>query len=123
VLDDRSAGRSNAGFAAVRLRDYLNDGPIDLLKLDIEGAEAVVLADCAPALHAVRAMEIEVHEFDRDRRHGAEIRQLLQDCGFTYAVTHLTPLPLRQAGGSGASAGPFRHRSTAWVEAISAWRR
>jgi FkbM family methyltransferase len=114
---------SSVEVAAVRLRDYLDDGPIDLLKLDIEGAEGIVLADCAPALHAVRAIQIELHEFDRNRRQGPEILTLLRDCGFTYAITHVTPLPLRQVGGASAqNTGPFRHHSTAWVEAISAWR-
>jgi FkbM family methyltransferase len=107
---------------AVRLREYLDRGPVDLLKLDIEGAEAVVLADCAASLSSVRALLVEVHEFDRDRRRAPEILRLLQECGFVYAITHITPLPLRQVNPPEANTGPFRHRSTAWVEAISAWR-
>ncbi len=116
-----SVGRS-IEVPAVRLRDYLDRGPVDLLKLDIEGAEGIVLSDCAASLQSVRALHIEVHEFDRDRRRGPEILQLLLDCGFSYAITHLTPLPLRQSNAPEANTGPFRHRSTAWVEAISAWR-
>jgi FkbM family methyltransferase len=109
--------------SAVRLRDYLDDGPIDLLKLDIEGAEGIVLADCAPALRGVGALQIEVHEFDRNHRQGPDILSLLRRCGFTYAITHITPLPLRQVGGiDAANRGPFTQHSTAWVEAISAWR-
>ena len=117
-----AAGGVTITVPAVRLRDYLRDAVVDLLKIDIEGAEGAVLADCATALDNVRALAIEVDEFDHDRRLGPPLLQLLGDCGFTYAVTHVTPLPLRQRDGV-SGRGPFGHRSTAWVEAISAWRR
>src|SRR6185436_15983391 len=48
----------------IRLAERLAAEPIDLLKLDIEGAESVVLADCAAALDNVAAVILEVHEFD-----------------------------------------------------------
>ena len=50
---------------SLRLRDLLEAEPVDLLKLDIEGAEDVVLADCEPVLHRVKAMVMDLHEFDR----------------------------------------------------------
>jgi FkbM family methyltransferase len=105
---------------AVRLADRLSREPIDLLKLDIEGAEMAVLADCAGALQNVSALLLEVHEFDPRQRRCPELLQLLGRCGFTYAVTHVTPLPWRQPGG--LAGGPFPGQSSAWVEAVSAWR-
>jgi len=104
----------------IRLAERLAAEPIDLLKLDIEGAESVVLADCAAALDNVAAVILEVHEFDPAKRRGPELRQLLADSGFTYAVGHITPLPWRQP--RGLNGGPFPGQSSAWVEAINAWR-
>lgn len=104
---------------AVRLADWLAREPIDLLKLDIEGAEAAVLADCDAALANVRAILLEVHEFDPGRRRSPEILQRLERAGFAYAVTHVTPLPHRAGR---ATIGPFPHRASVWVEAVSAWR-
>ena len=46
----------------IRLRDYLQ-GPVDFLKLDIEGAETDVLEDCADVLGNVDCMFVEYHSF------------------------------------------------------------
>jgi FkbM family methyltransferase len=118
-----SDGRSIAAVRvpAIRLADRLAGERIDLLKLDIEGAEVAVLADCASVLQNVNAILLEVHEFDPDRRTCPELLQFLGGCGFTYAVTHVTPLPHHAAGG--VIRGPFPHRSGVWVEAVCAWRR
>lgn len=105
---------------AVRLADRLASERIDLLKLDIEGAESAVLADCESALGNVNALLLEVHEFDENRRRCPELQQLLSRCGFTYSVTHVTPLPHRLP--QRAPGGPFPHRAISWVEAVSAWR-
>jgi hypothetical protein len=49
-----------AAVPAVRLRDWLAE-PVDLLKLDIEGAETAVLADCADRLAGVARLFVEYH--------------------------------------------------------------
>ena len=103
----------------VRLADQLARERVDLLKLDIEGAESDVLPDCAGALEHVNAILLEVHEFDPGQRRCPALLQLLTRAGFSYAVTHVTPLPARAQG---AARGPFPHRSSIWVEAVSAWR-
>jgi FkbM family methyltransferase len=46
----------------IRLRDLLGS-PVDMLKLDIEGAETAVLADCADRLGEVRNLFVEYHSF------------------------------------------------------------
>ena len=46
----------------VRLRDWL-DRDVDLLKMDIEGAEVDVLLDCADRLHRVANLACEYHSF------------------------------------------------------------
>jgi len=55
---------SPAVVPSLRLRDVLEEESVDLLKLDIEGAEALVLEDCEPALHRVKALVMDLHEFD-----------------------------------------------------------
>jgi hypothetical protein len=106
---------------AIRLANRLARERIDLLKLDIEGAEVAVLTDCESALQNVNAILLEVHEFDPNRRTCPELLQFLGGCGFAYAVTHVTPLPHRAPGR--AIGGPFPRRSSVWVEAVSAWRQ
>src|SRR5438552_3271017 len=46
----------------VRLRDFL-DRKIDFLKLDIEGAEHEVIADCADRLKNIEKLFVEYHSF------------------------------------------------------------
>ena len=56
---------------SLRLRDILAAERIDLLKLDIEGAEDAVLADCEPVLDRVGAIVMDLHEFDPSVRQAA----------------------------------------------------
>jgi FkbM family methyltransferase len=120
VMSPGAASHAALQVPTVRLADRLGREHIDLLKLDIEGAEAAVLADCAAGLDNVSALLLEVHEFNPDRRNTPELLRLLSERGFTYAVTHVTPQPNRS--GERPSQGPFPRRSTSWVEAVSAWR-
>lgn len=48
---------------SIRLKDVISAGPVDLLKLDVEGAEFAVLADCGDALRGVARLIVEVHAF------------------------------------------------------------
>lgn len=105
---------------AIRLRDVLEREPVDLLKLDIEGAEAAVLADCAGALAGVRALIAEVHELDPVRRRTPEILAQLAEAGFTCALDELHPLPWRPP--VAASDTPFPGRALCWVVLVRAWR-
>jgi FkbM family methyltransferase len=67
----------------VRLRPYL-DRPIDLLKLDIEGAEADVLTDCASGLKNVRNLFVEYHSFPQLPQRLDNILALIKASGFRY---------------------------------------
>ena len=117
---DGARGGAAMRVPAIRLADWLSRERIDLLKLDIEGAEVEVLTDCEGVLDHVNAILLEVHEFDPGRRRCPELLQLLGRCGFAYAVAHVTPLPDRAP--RGATDGPFPRLASAWVEAVSAWR-
>jgi FkbM family methyltransferase len=104
--------------ASVRLRDWL-DEPVDLLKLDIEGAELSVLDDCRDRLGNVRAMCVEVHESNAGQRKTGAMFDLLTAAGFVFDVRALTPLPWRSEQGQ----SPFKDPSLNWVATVRAWRR
>jgi FkbM family methyltransferase len=114
-----SAGVSGPATSvpAVRLRDVITAEQIDLLKLDIEGAEHVVLADCIGALSRVDALLIDVHEFDPARPGLASLLDLLTAAGYQYAIDNVVPLPWR-------GAAPVRFPGTATSSAmlLRAWR-
>jgi FkbM family methyltransferase len=77
--------RRSVQVPTVRLRDYLNE-PIDLLKLDIEGAEVEVLKDCQWHLDAVRNLFVEYHSFHGSEQHLDEIFFILKKNGFRVHV-------------------------------------
>jgi FkbM family methyltransferase len=66
---------------AKRLRDYL-DQPIDLLKMDIEGAEVAVLEDCDSSLQQVKNLFVEYHSFCDQEQQLDRILTLLKRVGF-----------------------------------------
>ena len=105
---------------AIRLRDYLASGPpVDLLKLDIEGAEGEVLADAADALDRVNAIQLEVHDFDAGRRLLPGCLSLLEEHGFEYALDDFATATWRA---SATPRGPFVKAVPAWIVLVRAWR-
>jgi FkbM family methyltransferase len=116
-LDEPVEG-SVTSVPSVRLRDWLEE-PVDLLKLDVEGAELPVLDDCRDRLSNVRAMLVELHESNPSRRQTGSMFDLLTAAGFVFDVRALTPLPWRSAMVS----SPFTDASLSWVATVRAWRR
>ncbi len=105
---------------AVRLKDLLALEPVDLLKLDIEGAERSVLEDCREQLGNVSALLLDLHEFDPARRQSPAILSLLDEAGFVYDVDELTPLPWREPYADEAT--PFPGKHLCWAMLVRAWR-
>lgn len=70
---------------SIRLWDYL-DEPVDFLKLDIEGAEVDVLADCADRLENVERMFVEFHSFAGKPQRFTNLLQVIEDAGFRIHV-------------------------------------
>ncbi len=105
---------------ALRLREIIERDRIDLLKLDIEGAEDAVLADCEPVLDRVAAVIIDLHEFDPRDRQAPRVLERLSRCGFVYAVDELAPQPWRPP--VGAPDSPFPGRPLIWTQTVRAWR-
>lgn len=105
---------------SLRLRDLLDEGPVDLLKLDIEGAEDAVLADCEPALHRVQALVMDLHEFDPSVRQAPRVLELLARAGFRYAIDDFVPLPSREPRSGDDT--PFPGKALQWAMTVRAWR-
>ena len=76
----------------VRLRDYL-DRPVDLLKLDIEGAETEVVLDCADRLANVKNLFIEYHSFTDKPQTLAPLLEAVTQSGFRLYIHPIAASP------------------------------
>jgi FkbM family methyltransferase len=71
--------------SSARLRDYLTD-PVDLLKMNIEGAEYEVLKDSEDRLQQINEMIIEYHHLPGLPRTLHSILEILDRQGFEYLI-------------------------------------
>ena len=120
------AGAINAtavDVPSLRLHDIIaaeTNGRIDLLKLDIEGAEDAVLSDCEPVLGRIGAIVMDLHEFAPADRQAPRVLELLTRNGFTYAVDEFVPQPWRPP--VAPPAAPFPGKALVWTMTVRAWR-
>jgi FkbM family methyltransferase len=105
---------------SLRLRDVLAHDRIDLLKLDIEGAEDAVLIDCEPVLDRVSAIVMDLHEFDPANRRSPRVFECLSRAGFVYSVDDLLVQDWRPP--VAAADSPFPHLPLVWTMTVRAWR-
>jgi FkbM family methyltransferase len=80
IFKGRVSTNRIATVSAIRLKDRLIE-PVDLLKMDIEGAEVDVLLDCRDRLHMVQRLFVEYHSFDGQAQRLDELLSLLRDSG------------------------------------------
>lgn len=85
---EAAPGKNLIEIPAVRLRDFLNE-PVDLLKMDIEGAETEVLPDIADSLQPVENIFLEYHSFAGQPQRLGRVIQLLTEAGFR---VHVQPM-------------------------------
>jgi FkbM family methyltransferase len=90
--DGKLGGKVGAGpleVEAKRLRDILaGEQHIDLLIMDIEGAENNVLPDCADQLAKVDALFVEWHSPENSPQDLSAILDLLKAAGFRYRLNN-----------------------------------
>ncbi len=80
-------GNKTAQIPATRLKDWLEkESVIDLLKMDIEGAEVAVIRDCKDSLRHIRHIFIEYHAYLHEPQALGELLQLLTNSGFRYFI-------------------------------------
>ena len=65
---------------------YLKE-PIDFLKVDIEGAETIVLRECREKLFNVKNLFVEYHSFNDNRQSLHELLQIISEAGFRYYIS------------------------------------
>lgn len=91
--DNGMGGRVNVEYAgqrpqvidAVPLSEYINED-VDFLKIDIEGAEDVVLRSCASEIHKVNNLFFEYHNNIGKEQTLDELLQIVKSHGFCYYV-------------------------------------
>ena len=72
---------------SIRLRDWLAaETRVDMLKIDIEGAETAVLKDCASALGCVQHLFVEYHAFVGQPQELDQVLAVLRDNRFRYFI-------------------------------------
>jgi FkbM family methyltransferase len=76
---------STNAIEAIRLKDYLSEH-VDFLKIDIEGAEYLVIRDCKDKLKNVENIFIEYHSFLKEEQKLDEILLILKEAGFKYYI-------------------------------------
>lgn len=85
--DGGSISDKGEQVVSVRLRDVLQQLPVvDLLKIDIEGAETDVLLDCDGHLANVRNLYVEYHSMRSEPQRLHDLLNLLQRNGFRYYI-------------------------------------
>lgn len=77
--------KSEHFISSIRLRDELGKHErIDLLKMDIEGAEFELLEDCKGSLQHVERLFIEIHTFAGQLQKVADLLKAVEAAGFRY---------------------------------------
>ena len=77
---------------SIRLKNAIENEKIQLLKLDVEGAEYSVLEDCHAVLHLVERMIIEVHTLRPEEGSLGSLLAQLESLGFsTCSTSSFTP--------------------------------
>jgi FkbM family methyltransferase len=72
---------------SVRLKDYLEkEEVVDMLKMDIEGAEIEVLTDCRESLSNVKNIFVEFHSYMIEPQRLSVVIDVLESAGFRYFV-------------------------------------
>jgi FkbM family methyltransferase len=96
VISQASTTSHHLQVPQVRLEAYLDDGTIDLLKIDVEGYEKFVIEGIGDSLNTIRCIYFEVSD-SAYRNAGylfSELHRLLSDAGFQMARVARTGLQI-----------------------------
>lgn len=84
-LADKSEMTNPTTVMTTSLRNYLGR-PVDFLKIDIEGAEMVVIEDCADLLINVKNLFVEYHSLSDKEQKLDILLGILKKAGFRYYI-------------------------------------
>ena len=92
LIAPESPATASARVRCVDLARVLRDGElahVDILKMDVEGAEYDILAATAQEVwRSISEVRMEYHNLDRERRNVARLKQLLTSQGFAITREH-----------------------------------
>lgn len=91
VTNSGVESHSMVNVDATRLYDWLA-GPVDLLKIDIEGAEYAVIKDIESRLHLVQYLFLEYHGLFSENHKLEEMLALIRRNGFSYYISEAYPI-------------------------------
>ncbi len=78
---------------SIRLKDIIDqENEIDLLKIDIEGAETDVLTDCDVSLSKVNRIFVEYHSWSNSIQHLGKLLELLTRNNFRYYIENVNSI-------------------------------
>jgi FkbM family methyltransferase len=89
TMSSRIDEKSPAKVKAIRIKELLHN-KIDLLKIDIEGAEYRVIKDIQDQLHYVQNMFLEYHGNFKQNNELIEIFKIVHEAGFTFYIKEAT---------------------------------
>jgi FkbM family methyltransferase len=95
INDSKTKGENISLIKCTRLKRILEE-PVDILKMDIEGAEYEVIKDCQENLKNVSNLFLEYHGKFSDNHKLIEIFQIIESAGFKFYVkeaANLYPTP------------------------------
>ncbi|HSW53827.1 MAG TPA: FkbM family methyltransferase [Ignavibacteriaceae bacterium] len=79
--------KNKTKVGTLRLKDLLEkEQTVDMLKMDIEGAEVEVLEDCKGSLANVKNIFVEYHSYSSNSQKLSEIIRVLESSGFRYFI-------------------------------------
>lgn len=84
-IADATNNTNTITINTTKLSNYL-DQPVDLLKIDIEGAEVEVLKECKNQLRNVRNIFVEYHSMVNQPQQLNELLEILRNAGFRYYI-------------------------------------
>ncbi len=85
--DSGSVGNGDVTIPSLDLNEFLTQFPeIDFLKIDIEGAENIVIPHCAEALKKVNTLFLEYHGSYSESQKLDELLSVLKNAGFHYYI-------------------------------------
>lgn len=84
LINAQEAGR-RVTVEAERLRDLLCEH-VDLLKIDVEGAETAILTDCSDRLDRIDHVFVEYHSLIGERQTLHVVLEILESAGFRYHI-------------------------------------
>lgn len=84
-LQEQSDAAKYIDVKTIRLKNYIVE-EIDFLKIDIEGAEYNVIADCSDELKFVKHLFIEYHSMENKEQNLHRILEIVHRAGFRYHI-------------------------------------